>query len=219
MQNWVYNNNAAKHSSLLGRQYTPTDTEYRQYTPTDTEYRQYTPTDTEYRQYTPTDTEYRPRRVESCGSVFMFRIYFYAKSYNYISNLKILAYRIVCIWPTDNAITTHSGIGSKDLSSTKFILNPSSNFEEHVRLWRSINTPSPSHACFAVAVQIRMKICHLTPPSRNSDEGQLPYKYFWLKCAVSSYCAWYWAVSEQYWMQVSYNHGDKTVIYYWKAFS
>jgi hypothetical protein len=31
------------------------------------------------RHYVPTDTEYRPRRLESCRSVFMFRIYFMQK--------------------------------------------------------------------------------------------------------------------------------------------
>jgi hypothetical protein len=54
----------------------------------------------------------------------------------------MLAYRMVCNWPTVYAVAIHSGIGSYDLSSTKFVLNPSTNFEEQVTILRRINTPS-----------------------------------------------------------------------------
>ena len=82
----------------------------------------------------------------------------------------MLAYRMVCNWPTDYAIAIHSGIGSDDLPSTKFIRNPSTKFEEQVRLLRRINTPSPAHTSFTVTIQRRMKIYHLIPTSRNSAE-------------------------------------------------
>jgi len=87
-----------------------------------------------------------------------------------MSNLTILAYRMVCDWPTGYTVTIYSGIGSDDLSSTEFILNPSTNFEEQVRLLRRINTPSPSHTSFTVTMQRRMKISHLIAASRNSAQ-------------------------------------------------